>query len=69
MTENKTETFEEKMEILEKIVRQLDEDEVSLEESLKLYQRGVELSSECDKILKDAELKVESLNRKDDGDE
>ena len=51
MTENKTETFEEKMQSLEKIVKQLDEDEVSLEESLKLYQRGVELSSECDKIL------------------
>lgn len=69
MSENKTETFEEKMQALEKIVRQLDEDEVSLEESLNLYQKGVELSSECDKILKNAELKVETLNRKDDGDE
>ncbi|MCC4721752.1 exodeoxyribonuclease VII small subunit [Salinicoccus sp. RF5] len=69
MTETKSETFEEKMKHLEQIVKHLDEDEVSLEESLKLYQKGVELTAECEKILKDAELKVETLNRKGAEDE
>lgn len=68
MAEKKNESFETKMTALEDIVKKLDEDEVSLEESLKLYQQGVELSSECDRILKDAELKVESLNKKEDNE-
>ncbi|TVT29489.1 exodeoxyribonuclease VII small subunit [Salinicoccus cyprini] len=69
MAETENETFEEKMKQLEQIVKQLDEDEVSLEASLKLYQKGVELTAECEKILKDAELKVETLNRKGVDDE
>lgn len=68
MAEKKNESFETKMTTLESIVKKLDEDEVSLEESLKLYQQGVELSSECDRILKDAELKVESLNKEEDNE-
>lgn len=69
MPENKDETFEEKMNHLEAIVKKLDEEEVSLEESLELYQKGVELTTECDRILKDAELKVETLNKKGAEDE
>lgn len=65
----KTETFEAKMKNLEEIVRQLDEDEVSLEKSLELYKRGVTLSSECDKILKNAEFEVESLNKEQNENE
>ncbi len=69
MPEKKDETFEEKMNQLETIVKKLDEEEVSLEESLELYQKGVELTAECDKILKNAELKVETLNKKGAEDE
>ncbi|GAA3725317.1 exodeoxyribonuclease VII small subunit [Salinicoccus jeotgali] len=69
MPEKKNETFEEKMNQLETIVKKLDEEEVSLEESLELYQKGVELTTECDKILKNAELKVETLNKKGAEDE
>ena len=69
MPEKKDETFEEKMNQLETIVKKLDEEEVSLEESLELYQKGVELTAECDKILKNAELKVETLNTKGAEDE
>ncbi|MFC3389733.1 exodeoxyribonuclease VII small subunit [Salinicoccus sesuvii] len=67
--ETENQTFEEKMKQLELIVKQLDEDEVSLESSLELYQKGVELTAECEKILKNAELKVETLNRKGAEDE
>ncbi|MCK1977139.1 exodeoxyribonuclease VII small subunit [Jeotgalicoccus huakuii] len=60
MTKNEA-TFEMKMTRLEKIVKSLDEDGLSLEKSLELYQEGIKLSKECDDILKNAELKVEEL--------
>lgn len=62
MTKN-DQTFEMKMTRLETIVKSLDEEEVSLEKSLELYQEGIKLSQECDNILKNAELKVEELNK------
>ena len=68
MSEEKTESFEEKMNKLDAIVKELENDDVSLEKSLELYKKGVELSRECEKTLKDAELKVETLN-KDSNDE
>lgn len=67
-SENK-ETFEEKMGRLDRIVKELESDEVPLEKSLELYKQGVELSRECEKILKDAELKVETLNKGTDNEE
>lgn len=63
MSEQKTEFFEEKMNKLDGIVKELENDDVSLEKSLELYKKGVELSRECEKILRDAELKVETLNK------
>lgn len=60
MTKNEA-TFEMKMTRLEKIVKSLDEDGLSLEKSLELYQEGIKLSKECDDTLKNAELKVEEL--------
>lgn len=68
MTKNE-QTFEMKMTRLETIVKSLDEEEVSLEKSLELYQEGIKLSQECDNILKNAELKVEELNKDTDNDE
>lgn len=68
MTKN-DQTFEMKMTRLETIVKSLDEEEVSLEKSLELYQEGIKLSQECDNILKNAELKVEELNKDTDIDE
>lgn len=68
MTKN-DQTFEMKMTRLETIVKSLDEEEVSLEKSLELYQEGIKLSQECDNILKNAELKVEELNKDADEDE
>lgn len=44
-------TIEEGFDRLENIIRKLEQDEVSLEESFALYQRGVTLVKECnDKI-------------------
>lgn len=67
MTQPKT--FEEKIAKLEEIVKALDSNEVTLEESLELYQTGVKLTKECQSILKNAELRVEELHREDNIDE
>lgn len=61
----KEQTFEEMMEALEKVVKQLDEENISLEESIELYQRGIELSTTCEKKLKEAEDKVNKLVNKE----
>ncbi|MEB6197485.1 exodeoxyribonuclease VII small subunit [Mammaliicoccus sciuri] len=66
----KEQTFEEMMEELEKVVGKLDEENISLEESIELYQRGIELSSKCETKLKEAEDKVNKLVQKEgDSDE
>ena len=64
--EKNEQTFEMKMTRLEEIVKSLDEEEVSLETSLILYQEGIKLSKECDDILKNAELKVAELSEADE---
>ncbi|CAD2077970.1 exodeoxyribonuclease VII small subunit [Jeotgalicoccus meleagridis] len=64
--EKNEQTFEMKMTRLEEIVKSLDEEEVSLEKSLILYQEGIKLSKECDDILKNAELKVAELSEADE---
>ena len=43
----KKQTFETSLKELERIVRRLEEGELSLEESLKLFEDGVRLSREC----------------------
>lgn len=58
-TENKN--FEEMMKELETIVNKLDNDSISLEESMELYQKGMALSKSCEKTLKEAEEKIAKL--------
>lgn len=69
MTDNQS--FEEMMNELETIVNQLDNDTISLEKSLELYQKGIALSKSCEKTLSDAEKKVSQLMDKeaDESDE
>ncbi|MBN1687925.1 MAG: exodeoxyribonuclease VII small subunit [Candidatus Omnitrophica bacterium] len=59
--------FEKAMERLEKIVEDLEAGEISLEEALKKYEEGVQLSGICQKKLGQAEKKIEILNRALDG--
>ncbi|CAL28054.1 exodeoxyribonuclease VII small subunit [Staphylococcus carnosus] len=62
-------TFEEMMEELESIVKKLDNEAVSLEDALDLYQKGMKLSASCDETLKNAEKKVNQLMKDNDGEE
>jgi len=53
--------FEKAIEELEEIVQKLEEGKVSLDESLKLFERGMELSRFCTDKLKDVEKRIEIL--------
>lgn len=50
--------FESSMEKLEEIVNRLESGEESLENSLKLYEQGIEISKYCQEILQTAEQKI-----------
>lgn len=56
-------SFETKLKRLQEIVNLLDSTSISLEESLKLYEEGMNLASELKKILDEAELKIINLNK------
>ncbi len=53
--------FEASLTQLEALVQTLEQSDLSLEESLKVFEQGVRLSKNCTKILNDAEKKVEVL--------
>jgi exodeoxyribonuclease VII small subunit len=58
----KNKNFEDSLKRLQVISELLENDDVSLEESIKLYEEGIKLSKECFITLEKAELKVEELN-------
>jgi len=55
------EKFEDSLNKLEKIVSRLEEGNISLEESLKLFEEGIRLSRFCNQKLDEAEKRVEIL--------
>lgn len=60
-----TKNFEASMKELEEIAEKLSGGEISLDESIKLFENGMKLSKSCQKILEDAEKKVNILLEKD----
>lgn len=71
MTSNPSETekpdFETAMSNLESLVSKIESGDLSLEESLKEFEKGVKLSRTCQAALKDAEQRVKILSK--DGEE
>lgn len=61
-------TFEKALEELEDIVRTLEKGEIPLEESLKLFEKGITLSRTCSKRLEEAEKKVKILTMSQSGE-
>ncbi|HIV02552.1 MAG TPA: exodeoxyribonuclease VII small subunit [Candidatus Aphodoplasma excrementigallinarum] len=57
--------FETNIKELEEIVAKLEKNDIPLDESLKLFERGVMLSAQCNKLLDEAEQKVNVLLKKD----
>lgn len=63
----KSVTFEASMERLDQIVKALEGGEVSLEESIALFEEGTKLAAKCTGLLDTAELKVSKLMAGPDG--
>jgi exodeoxyribonuclease VII small subunit len=61
-------TFEDAMKRLERIVEMLGEGNLSLEDSLKIFEEGMELCRFCNKKLDEAEYKVEKLMEREGGE-
>lgn len=59
--------FEKAMQELEQIVGELEKGSVSLDESVKLYARGKALQERCEKLLAEAEARVEKITLGDNG--
>lgn len=59
--------FEDSLKKLEDIVEQLEQGDLALEDSLKLFEEGVGLSAACKQELDAAEGKVQMLVKQRDG--
>ncbi len=53
--------FEQALEELESLVTSMEEGDLSLEDSLKAFEKGIKLTRECQTALKQAEQKVQVL--------
>lgn len=60
-------SFEQAVAELEEIVKKLEKGELTLEESIHFFQRGVELTRYCSKKLDEAERSITMLIEGDDG--
>ncbi len=59
--------FEEALTELQSIVERLEAGDLTLEEMLTLFERGQELAALCNKVLDEAELRLEQLRSTSDG--
>jgi len=60
----KTLNFEKALTDLETLVEEMEQGDLSLEESLKRFEKGISLTTECQQALQKAELKVQELVEK-----
>jgi len=60
--------FEESLKKLEKIVEELENGDLSLDDALKKYQEGIELSRQCATRLESAKRKIDLLVKNKKGD-
>ena len=66
MAEEKIYPFEEALEKLSALVEKMESGDLSLEESLKIFEEGIKLSKDCQNALSDAEKKVQTLLLEED---
>ena len=65
---SKNTDFEKSLDELEKIVEELQNGEISLDESIKLFERGMELTNLCRKTLESARQKITALTKEEQED-
>lgn len=62
MSKKERQSFEEALSRLEEIVNELEDESISLEETIRLYEEGIKLSKKCTETLEQAELRIEKVN-------
>ena len=60
--EQKEQSFEEKLALADKILNDLNKDDVSLENSIKLHEQGKKLLNESREILENAKLSIKQVD-------
>ena len=60
-------SFEAALKELEDIVARLEQGRISLEESISIYERGEHLKAHCEKLLKDAETRIDKITLRSNG--
>lgn len=65
---SKENSFENKIEELEKIVVKLESGELNLDDSVAIFEEGIKLSKECSKELEKSEKKITLLLKQEDGE-
>lgn len=68
-TEEQPFDFEKSLEELEKLVERMEQGDLPLEQSLKDFERGIELTRSCQRALQEAEEKVRVLMEKEGREE
>ena len=63
----KAETFENKLEESKKILNQLMDPAITLEESLKLYEDGLKKIKSAQKMIEEAKVKIETIEKNSSG--
>ncbi len=66
-TDEQPKSFEASLEALERIVQQLENGDLPLEKSLELFEDGIRLSRQCQERLSQAERRIETLLRDNQG--
>ena len=64
----KNKKFEDMMKDLEQIAKDLESGNLSLDDSVKKFEEGMEISKSCTKILEDAEKKISILIKNNNGE-
>jgi len=65
MAKKNTLNFEKSMDELEQLVESMEQGDLTLEESLKSFEKGIQLTRSCQKALQEAEQKIQILLSKD----
>lgn len=66
MDTEKQPNFEEALARLESIVKELEDESISLEKSINLYEEGIKLSQICTQTLEEAELRIQNVSKQQD---
>ncbi|MBP5475901.1 MAG: exodeoxyribonuclease VII small subunit [Methanomicrobium sp.] len=56
-----TRKYEDRINELKEIIEKIENGDADLEESMALYEKGIAIMKNCEKILEEAELKVTEL--------